>query len=164
MYKLFSSTIQLMGVWWKRTLWSLVHLHCGLVGDQGEGVRHEGGKHLVMLSLELMIDNLEVWDWERWGDQSEAELIWASAKWLLQGMKWNYFEDKKSFSTTSCHKLHSPMTAADTTDPNWLFGIFSTLSFRLFAFMSFCFDILLRLLQLNQPIPSGKFPLCFVWC
>ena len=89
-----------MGVWWKSTLWSLVDLHCRLVGDKGEGVRHEGGEHLVMLLLELMIDNLEVWDWERWGDQSEAELICASAKWLLQDtfqVKWNYFEDKKNF-------------------------------------------------------------------
>ena len=53
------------------------------------------------------------------------------------------------------------MTAADTTDPNWLFGIFPNLSFRLSAFMSFCLVILLRLLHLTQPIPSGKFSLCF---
>ena len=50
-------------------------------GKKGEGVRHEGGEHLVhlvLLSLELMIDNPEVW--ERQGDQSEADLIFASAK------------------------------------------------------------------------------------
>ena len=45
----------------KKYTLTLVHLHCGLVGNQGEGVRHEGGEHLVMLLLELMIDNLEVW-------------------------------------------------------------------------------------------------------
>ena len=52
----------------KKYTLTLVHLHCGLVGNQGEGVRHEGGEHLVhlvMLSLEPMIDNPEVWNWER---------------------------------------------------------------------------------------------------
>ena len=133
-----------MGVWWKSTLWSPVHLHCGLVGNQREGVRHEGGEHLVhlvLLLLELMIDYPEVWDWERWWDQAEAELICASAKWLLQGtfrVKWNYFEDKKKFFH---NKLPQVAFSDDCSWHNW--SQLTFWHFFHFVFLSLCLYVFL---------------------